>query len=143
MQAGQQKHLTVALYLNAALLAAIVVVLLVRDGGAGMPTVVLGSTAMAQAPQQAPIAGGAGVFVMPAQFAEKTWGCYLLDVDQQTLCAYQYYPGEKQHRLIAARNYRYDRKLQNLNTDHPTPLEVKDLLDKEAQNPRGAPAGAP
>lgn len=76
---------------------------------------------------------------MPAQFAEKVWGCYLLDVDQQTLVAYQYYPGEKQLRLIAARNYRWDRKLQNLNTDHPTPLEVKELLDKEAQNPRGAP----
>jgi hypothetical protein len=145
MQAGHQKHLAVALYLNAALLAAVVVLLLTRTGGTGFPTVVVGSTAMGQAtpPQQGPIAGGAGVFVMPAQFAEKIWGCYLLDVDQQTLCAYQYYPGEKQLRLIAARNYRYDRKLQNLNTDHPTPLEVKDLLDKEAQNPRGAPAGAP
>src|SRR4051812_17505185 len=100
MQAGHRKHLVVALYLNATLLAAIVVLLLTRSTGAGLPTVVLGSTAMAQAtpPQQAPIAGGAGVFVMPAQFAEKAWGCYLLDVDQQTICAYQYYPGEKQLR---------------------------------------------
>ena len=138
MHPAQSKHLVTALYLNAVLLAGLIVVLLVRPSSPSFPAV-LSSTALAQ--NQTPLAGGAGVFVMPAQFAEKTWGCYLLDVDAQTLCAYQYYPGEKQLRLIAARNYRYDRKLSNLNTDHPTPLEVKDLLEKEAQNPRGTPAG--
>ena len=44
---------------------------------------------------QAPIAGGGGVFIMPGQMQTNVWGCYLLDVDSKTLCAYQFYPGEK------------------------------------------------
>jgi hypothetical protein len=139
MQTRPAKIFTVGLYLNAALLAAVLVVLLTRSNTPSMLPMALGQA-------QPPIGGGAGVFVMPGQFAEKTWGCYLLDVDSQSLCAYQYFPGEKQLRLIAVRNYKYDRKLSNFNTDHPTPLEVKDLLDKESRNPPSAvdaPAAAP
>jgi len=69
---------------------------------------------------------------MPAQFSSNTWGCYVMDVDSQTLCAYQFLPGEKQLRLIAARNFRFDRRLGNFNTV-PAPLDVKDLVDKEQQ----------
>jgi len=124
-QTVRNHYLVIGLYLNAAVLSAVLVVLLSRNS---VPSFL--SAAMAQT--QAPIAGGSGVFVMPAQFAERTWGCYLLDADGQTLCAYQYFPGEKQLRLIAARNYRYDRKLTDFNTDHPKPQEVKELLEKQS-----------
>jgi hypothetical protein len=128
-----QHPVVLALYLNAALLGAIVIILLDRNSG---PSIL--PSAMAQ--NAAPIGGASGCFIMPGQFAEKSWGCYLLDVDSQTLCAYEYFPGEKQLRLIAARNFKYDRKLSNFNTDRPTPSEVKDLLDKEAMPVRtGAP----
>src|SRR5687767_8882953 len=103
---SRRNPLTVALYVNAALLAAILLVLMSRDSS---PTLL--APAMGQ--QQPAIAGGAGFFVVPAQFSTTTWGCYLMDVDQQNLCAYQYVPGERQLRLVAARNFRYDRRLGN------------------------------
>jgi hypothetical protein len=130
----RQNPVVVALYVNAALLGAIVLLLLNRSS-----TPSLLPSAMAQ--NAAPVGGASGCFIMPGQFADRSWGCYLLDVDNQTLCAYEYFPGEKQLRLIAARNIRYDRKLTNFNTDRPTPADVKDLLAKEALPVRtGAPA---
>jgi hypothetical protein len=115
-----------ALWVNAALLAVILIVLVGRNGA---PSIL--PAAFAQ--NQPPIAGGAGVFVMPAQMQQNVWGCYLLDVDNKTLCAYQFYPGEKKLRLTAARSYRYDTKLENYNTEM-SPREVKALLDKQGVN---------
>lgn len=118
----------IALWANAVLLGLILVALVARSqvGPSLLPA--------AFAQQQPPIAGGAGVFIMPAQTANNMWGCYLLDVDSQTLCLYQYYPGEKQLRLAAARDYRWDRRLRRFNTGDPTPNEVKALVDKEQAN---------
>jgi len=118
----------VALYVNAAVLGVIALILLYRPG---VPSML--PAAMAQ--NQAPIAGGAGVFVMPAQLSQNTWGCYLLDVDAQTLAAYQFFPGEKMLRLSAARNFRFDRRLGNFNT-LPSPNEVADLVEKERNSGR-------
>ena len=112
-----------ALYMNAALLLAVVVVLISRDS---TPSFLSGAFAQ----EQQPIAGGGGVFVMPAQFGEKTFGCYLLDIDAQTLCVYQYAGADKTLRLIAARNFRFDRRLGNFNT-FPVPKEVEQLVEKE------------
>ena len=120
-----------ALWANAALLAVIAVILMNRDGGPSLLPAAYGQN-------QAPIAGGAGIFVMPAQMQTNVWGAYLLDVDSKTLCAYQFYPGEKKLRLTAARSYRYDTKLENFNTDIP-PKEVKALLDR--QNAAGGAGG--
>ena len=68
---------------------------------------------------------------MPAQIGPGQWGCYLLDVDSGTLCAYQYMPGERQIKFCAARDYRYDWKLRNYNCAQPTPEEVRELVEKE------------
>ncbi len=124
-----------ALYLNAAILFAILAVLLCRNNS---PRFI--PEALAQ--NQLPIGGGAGVFIVPAQFSVNTWGCYLMDVDAQTICAYQFYPGDKLLRLIAARNYKFDRLLGNFNTT-PAPGEVADLVQKEQKPARGVPATAP
>jgi hypothetical protein len=123
-----------ALYVNAALLLAILVALLFRSGNS-LPSVL----PAAYAQNQPPIAGGAGLFVMPAQLSDRIWGCYVLDSDNQTLTCYQYWPGEKVLRLVAARSIRYDHRLSNFNTD-PDPAFVKSLLEKEAQGTR---AGTP
>src|SRR6185503_20590413 len=93
-----------ALYLNALLLAGVLLVLVTRDSSARL----LPAAFAAEGP--APIAGGGGIFMMPGQFSVNTWGVYVMDIDQQTLCAYQFYPGDKQLRLVAARNFRYDRR---------------------------------
>jgi hypothetical protein len=125
-----------ALWANAGLLAVIVIVLLNRGNAPSF-------LSAAYAQNQPPIAGGAGVFVMPAQMQTNVWGCYLLDVDSKTLCAYQFYPGEKKLRLTAARSYRYDTKLENYNTEL-SPREIKAMLDRQAAGQAaGLPAPAP
>lgn len=126
-----------ALYVNAAILLAILVAILSR-GNAGLPSIL--PAAFAQAQQQAPIAGGAGLYVMPAQLSDRIWGAYVLDADNQTLTCYQYWPGEKVLRLVAARSIRYDHLLKNFNTD-PDPEFVKGMLDKEAQGNRAGGGG--
>lgn len=123
----RQKPLVVALYVNAALLAAIAVVLLTRGGSAGFLNA-------AWAQNQLPIGGGGGVFIVPAQFSTNSYGCYIMDIDSQTLCAYQYY--EKQLRLVAARNFRFDRRLNQFNSDRPTPEEVRQMVEQEMQDTR-------
>jgi hypothetical protein len=117
-----------ALWANAALLVVVILVLLSRSS---LPSVLPAAYAQAQGP----IAGGAGVFVVPGQFSVNTWGIYLLDIDAQTLAAYQFQPGEKQLKLIAARNYRYDRRLGHFNTT-PDPDDVKALIAKEQDSAR-------
>jgi len=120
--------IVVALYVNAAVMVVVGVLLLNRPG---VPNFL--PAAMAQS--QGPIAGGAGVIVMPAQLSQNTWGCYLLDIDAQTLAAYQFFPGEKVLKLSAARNFRHDRRLGNFNT-LPSPNEVADLVEKERDSGR-------
>jgi hypothetical protein len=126
----RRNPVAVALYLNAALLGGILLALVSRDRAPGF-----GFDAAAFAQVQQPIAGGAGLFLMPAQFTTNTWGCYVMDVDTQTLVAYTYYPGDKTLRLSAARNFRYDRQLGRFNTD-PDPNEVRGLVEKERADDR-------
>jgi hypothetical protein len=131
-----QRLLLIGLYANAILLAGVLVVLLSRSS---LPTFL----PAAYAQTQAPIGGGAGVFIVPAQFSPNTFGCYLLDIDSQTICAYQFFPGEPQLKLRAARNFRYDRRLGHFNTVDPSPEEVRTLVEQETQSNRVQGANAP
>ena len=126
----RQKPLVVALYVNAALLLALLVALLTRGGGSG-PSLL--PAALAQN-QQSAIGGGAGVFIVPAQFSETSYGCYIMDVDAQTVCAYQYFG--KQLRLVAARHFRWDRRLHQFNSENPTPDDVRKMIEREEQDAR-------
>ena len=119
----------VALYVVAALLAANLIATLARsDSPAILPA------AFAQG-RQGPIAGGGGLFVMPAQLSGNTWGAYLMDIDKGTLCVYQFFPGSRQLTLVASRKFTNDTKLENFNTT-PTPGDVADLVDKQAKGIR-------
>lgn len=137
MKQSPRNSIAYALYANAAILLAILLVLMTRSSSPSfLPS--------AFAQNQPPIAGGAGIFVMPGQFSTNTWGCYLLDVDTQTLCVYQFFPPEKQLKLVAARNFRYDRRLSDFNAGNPSPAEVRDWVEKEqvevrTTNPDAAP----
>src|SRR5256885_12848475 len=55
------------------------------------------------------------------------------DLDQQTLCAYTVTGSPPQLKLVAARNFRYDRRLGNYNVGRPAPLEVKDLVERSEE----------
>ena len=125
-----KKALVIGLYLNA---AAIVLLALGLLGRSESPSFLPAALAQ-QAPQ--PIAGGAGLFLMPAQLSSSTWGCYVMDVDAQTLVAYQYYPGDRKLRLMAARDFSYDRFLKEFNTDDPSPSDVKNLVEKDRNKAR-------
>ena len=115
--------LSAALWANALMLGGIMVSLWLRSGGPGWLPAALA------APQPA-IAGGGGVFVMPAQLDQNHWGCYLLDTDRQTLVAYQYSPSNHQLAFVAARNYRYDVMLHDYSTD-PSTKEMEKLIQME------------
>jgi hypothetical protein len=130
----QARKIFLALCANALLLFMILLALISRDGRVSMT-----SAAFAQAQGQPPIAGGNGLYVMPAQLAPNTWGCYLLDNENHTLCVYQYSPGERLLRFAAARNFEYDRQLSNFNTQPPT-TDVKDLVVRERQGLQAVPA---
>lgn len=131
-QGGRSRSFTVALYANAAALTVIGLGLLFRDGGPPL----LSAAVAQQTPQ--PIAGGAGLFLMPAQLATNTWGCYVMDVDRQTLLVYQYQTGGTMLKLLAARDFTYDRRLRSFNTD-PQPGEIKKLTDAEQAKTQATP----
>jgi hypothetical protein len=137
IRARRRHPVALALYLNAAVLLALMAVLLTRDSSPRLIPVALGQAAQQQ---PAPIAGGAGLFLMPAQFSENVWGCYIMDVDQQTLCAYTVSGSPPQLKLVAARDFRFDRRLKNYNTQHPSPQEVKELVEKELNDTRATAA---
>jgi hypothetical protein len=115
----------IALYVNAALLLAVLVAVVSRGG----PTV------LAAVPAPQPIAGGANLYLMPAQFAANKWGCYVLDIDAQTLLAYYYGPKNDgtDLQLVAARKITYDRRLTNFNSTNPNWMEVKKWVDQANQ----------
>ena len=71
---------------------------------------------------------------MPAQMKSNVWGCFVLDVDNKTLCAYEYWGGDRLLRLAAAREIRWDTRLKRFNTENPTPNEVKAMIEREAAN---------
>lgn len=120
------RQLVYALYVNGALLAAILVVLAGRGRGV--------ETANAQAvPESPPIAGGGGIFVMPCQLHPDVWGCYLLDTQRETLCVYEYRAGEKALVLSAARNFRFDLDLKNYNT-FPAWYDIQKAVDEAAKD---------
>jgi hypothetical protein len=128
----RKNPLVAALYVNAALLLAILVAMV---SGGRVPSVLPEAFAAPLSPQ--PIAGGGGLYLMPAQFSINSWGCYVMDVDAQTLLAYEFKPGQSKLRLVSARGIRHDRRLQRFNIDKPSPEEVAKLVELEQAGKRG------
>lgn len=124
----RSQPLLIALYVNAALLLAVLTALLSR-----------GSAAVAAIPAPQPIAGAANLYLMPAQFSANTWGCYVLDIDNQVLCAYRYAgSGDGTDlQLVAARKISYDHLLTNFNSTHPSWTEVKKWVEMARQGVHG------
>src|SRR5690606_22348054 len=114
-----------ALWANAAAIAFLAMVLLGRSGDDGASQDPIGSL-MPAAYGQAPIAGGGGLYLMPAQLARDIWGVYLMDTDSQTLMVYQFDAAGKRLGFLAAREFTHDRRLSNYNT-FPDPLEIKNI----------------
>ncbi|HZL34226.1 MAG TPA: hypothetical protein VFC78_02885 [Tepidisphaeraceae bacterium] len=135
----RNRRLVLALYANAALLLAILLALL----GHGSPTL-LPLASASPPPDRAGrpaansgmqgVAGNDHLYIMPGELLNNVWGCYLLDLDNQTLCVYGY--SGNQLKLYAARNIRFDHQLRNYNTS-PDPEEIRQLIELEKTKVRG------
>lgn len=134
-KSGSNRTLLAALWVNAGLLALLIVAVWMRSGGPALVAPALG-----QSPTN--IGGGAGIYIMPAQFTATKWGCYLVDVDRQTLAAYEYDLGDSQLTLKAARSFRYDLLLGNYDT-FPSPDDIKKLVEGQTQGGRDASPDQP
>lgn len=123
-----------ALWANAAAMGLIAAALLMRSHGR-QEAITLPELLPAAYAQNRNIAGGAGLYLMPAQLSANTWGVYVMDVDRQSLMVYHFDPAGKRLNFIAARELTHDRQLGNYNT-FPDPLEIKNIADKERETGR-------
>ncbi len=133
--ARSRRSLAGALWANALALGLIAAALLLRGGEADRAEPLPGLLPAAYAQGMPPIAGGGGLYLMPAQLASNIWGVYVMDVDRQSLMVYHYDPAAKRLNFIAARELTHDRQLGNYNT-FPDPLEIRNIADKERQTDR-------
>lgn len=120
----QQQRQTV-LWVIAILLAIIATALLTR--GTNGP---LGAT---PAMGDAPMAGARGIFAFTGQIDQNRYGLFMMDVDSSNVWCYEYLPGSRKLKLVAARSFLYDRYLENYQTDEPKPATVKLMLERERQ----------
>jgi hypothetical protein len=70
--------------------------------------------------------------MMPAQLGPNSYGLYLMDVDAGTICVYKALPDNNHFRLMAARSFKYDRFLEDFNTEI-RPKEVQKLIEDQKQ----------
>ena len=129
-----RKSLSGALWANAAAMCLIAITLAVRSSSR-QEALALPDFLPAAFAQNQPIAGGAGLYLMPGQLSSNTWGVYVMDVDRQSLMVYQFDPAAKRLNFTAARELTHDRRLGNYNT-FPSPLEIKSIAEKEGQTGR-------
>jgi hypothetical protein len=119
-QGRSSRPKSISKWLIVVLLAVIAACLLVEVGL---------TTAAAQG--QIGAAGKQDVFVVAGQVAPDTFGVYLVDLKNGTICVYQYVPHTKRLNLVAARTFLYDVQLDEYGTGKPLPREVKALVEKQ------------
>jgi len=104
----------------AALLVVIVVLLATRHPGQ------LSEKAWGQ-----PVRMGArGIFALTGQISRDSYGLFMIDTDAGTVWVYQYLPGNRQLRLVAARSFVHDRHIEDYNSDNPSPAEVAQWVQR-------------
>jgi len=81
----------------------------------------------------APMAGARGIFAFTGQIDQNRFGLFMMDVDSSNVWCYEYLPGTRKLKLVAARSFLYDRYLENYQTDEPKPATVKLMLERERQ----------
>lgn len=108
----------------AGLLALIAAILVARDG-----SLLTGEPALAQQG----MLGARGLFAFTGQLDKTRYGLFMMDVDAGTVWCYEYNPIKGRMKLAAARSFRFDRYLENLNQDEPTPEQVSEMLNLQRQ----------
>jgi hypothetical protein len=135
---GWRVHPTLQWVQTASLLIIALVLWLRADGRGGTGLV---EQALAQPVQ---LSGARGVFAFSGPLSKGTFGVFLVDVDAMTIWAYEYNPQKGCLELAAARTWRYDRYLENLNTCGPSPGDIEELIDNQRKSRmEGQTPGAP
>lgn len=77
--------------------------------------------------------GEAKIFVAAGQISRETYGVYLVDYENKTICVYQFTPGKgRSLRLMAVRSYKYDVMLDAYNTpDDMSPAAVRKMVTEQ------------
>lgn len=91
-----------------------------------------GQSAMAQAIR--PTTTG-GIMAFTGQIDKNTYGIMMIDVDAGTLWVYQYRERGNQLKLLAARNWLFDRYLEEYNSGQPAPSEIAQLIANQQKGP--------
>ena len=89
------------------------------------------SIARAQTPQANNSAGN--IVVVPVQLGRDSYGIAMVDQLEQRIWVYELNSRGGTHnrlRLLAARNFKYDRLLDDYNTGEPKPEQVKKILER-------------
>ena len=121
---GRRTHLV--LWLIAGLLGVIALELTVRDGG-----ISLDRAALAQFSNRA---GAQGIQAFTGQLDKNTFGLFMLDVEAGTIWCYEFAgsrPNDRRLRLVAAREWLYDRYLRDYNVDEPSPDTVAAMVEHQ------------
>ncbi len=98
---------------------------------AGALLVELGASP-SQAQTALPAGGGSNVLLVAGQIFADSYGCYILDTQKSTICVYQWVSAPKRMpilKFVAARNYTFDLKLEDYNTEL-TPREVRKMVEQ-------------
>jgi len=76
-------------------------------------------------------AGDGSMLAVAGQITRDTYGLYLVDLKNRTICVYQWVTKKRETKLwlLAARTYAFDRELDEYNTE-PSPREIKELVKK-------------
>ncbi len=75
--------------------------------------------------------GARGIFAFSGQLSKGSYGVYMVDVDAMTMWLYEYLPQKGCLRLAAARTWRYDRYLENLNVCDLPPNVVEQMIEEQ------------
>lgn len=76
-------------------------------------------------------AGARGIFAFTGQLTKNSYGVFMVDVDAGTIWCYEYQGRDnKSLKLVAARDWRYDRYLENHCTDPPVNV-IKQMLEDQ------------
>jgi hypothetical protein len=99
------------------------------------------SPANTQAEPQA----GSEILVVPMQIDRDRYGLAMVDTTNHTLWIYELNSRGLPHsrlKLLAARSWKYDRLLEQYNTDEPKPEQVRMLLENksESEQPKEQPS---
>lgn len=87
----------------------------------------LGSSGTAEAQVVQSAGDGRHVVVVAGQISPQTYGLYLVDYENRTICIYEYVDGARKLRLRASRSYSFDVRLDEYNTE-PKPREIQRLV---------------